>query len=354
MPKKLKYIVNLNGTEIYSINDTKNYVISNHDTCELLSRPEIVGYDIKLKMLSPISDFLKYFCKEFYIENVHIVNILRGGLNFPIEEACYKCKVNVSGTSFLSSERVFDNERISQIVSNYKKILKISDSTIIIGDIIATGETIRNAVNNIKKNYKEYNKSIKRIIFFTIGTISAIKAIKKMEEELFECWDDFEGIHLAFIEGVFTTYSSSGLTELNLPNVDFRVSEGIISPNYRSQLLNEEYTLFEKCTIYDGGSRRFEQHHHIDTILNYWFCLSVLKHHIGIPDFFAEKMGYCVLDEFFDWVHINGYEELDKTAMYSLYIKEKQFFEKLIKTDCKSIATKRYQMLLSYYNKEAI
>ena len=28
--------------------------------------------------------------------------------------------------------------------------------------------------------------------------------------------------------------------------------------------------LFEKCTIYDGGARRYEIHEHIEEVLEFW------------------------------------------------------------------------------------
>lgn len=351
MCKELNFIAKSNNTEIYSIGRTNNFIISNDNTCELLTNPEIIGYDIGRKFISPISDALKYFRVIFDLEDINVVNILRGGLNFPIEEACYNEKIKISGTSFLTSERLFADGKVSQVISKYKKILDISNATIIIGDIIASGETIYNTVHYIIEKYKRSKKTLKRIIVFTIGTVNAIEVMNKLESELKECWDSFVGIHFVFFEAVFTTYDSYGITKLNLPKVDFCFSGGLLAPKYRYQLFDDDYTLFEKCAIYDGGARRFEQNLHIDFILNYWLSLSKLKFDINPHDFFFEKMGYSLPEKFSDWVNINGYKKLYDNRLYDLYIREKQFFESIKEESIKSLATNRYNRLLKYYSK---
>ena len=351
MCKELDFIVKVNNTDIYSISHTNSYIISNYNTRELLTKPEIVGYDITRKIYFPISDMLKYIRSAFSLENINIVNILRGGLNFPIEESCYDGKINIAGTSFLTSERLFIDGKVSQIESKYQKVLDVSNATIIIGDIIASGETLSNTLRFVVEKYKQSKKSIKRIIVFTIGTINALGIKNKLENEFKKYWDSFEGIYFVFFEAVFTTYSSNGITRLNLSNVDFFFNGGLLVPNYRDRLFEDDYALFEKCAIYDGGARRFEKNLHITSILDYWFNLSKVGFNINLQELFIEKMGYSVSNNFYDWIKVNGYVRLDKNKLYDLYIKEKQFFNNIKEKSINCLAEDRYNTLLSYYGK---
>ena len=36
------------------------------------------------------------------------------------------------------------------------------------------------------------------------------------------------------------------------------------------ETLSMQNPLFEKCTIYDGGARRYEIHEHIEEVLEFW------------------------------------------------------------------------------------
>lgn len=72
----------------------------------------------------------------------NILSILRGALNYPLEESCYREHIRVHDISFLSSERVFENEEIAGLEIKYSKLTMVPDSTLMIGDIIASGETL--------------------------------------------------------------------------------------------------------------------------------------------------------------------------------------------------------------------
>lgn len=353
MYEKLDYNISKikqeNNSTIYKIDDKKCYIISNLSTRQLLGKPELVGYDICEKLLVPIKDMLCFFKKEQILSNINVVNILRGGLNFPIERACFTEELNVEEVSFLTSERIFVDDKVSRIESKYRKIADVPDATIILGDIIASGETLYNTIKYITEEYINYKNKIKKIIIFTIGTNNAITLIQKLEKELKALWKEFEGIHIVFFEAVFTTYFSSGITGLNLPYVDFTFKNGILAPEYRKILIENPYTIFEKCAIYDGGARRFEKKIHINTILKYWNDLYLIADKISLQKFYNEKMGDAFLN-LEDWINLNNYKELDKKEIASLYFCEKDYFEILQKLNLKRISGDRYEQLISYYS----
>lgn len=343
-----------NNSIIYSTGSEEIYIVSNPDTRDLLCNPEIVGYNIVQKLFAPIRDVLQFLGKNYIFSNVNLVNILRGGLNFPLELACYSNDIEVDEISFLTSERIFLDDKVSRIESKYRKIANVPHAVLMIGDIIASGETFYNTVKYVVEKYVYDKNQIRKIVVFTIGTINALRVVHQLESELRKRWNNFEGIVTIYLEGIFTTYSSRGITNLNLPYVDFVYYNGVLAPEYRKALFERPHIVFEKCAIYDGGARRFEKKLHINTIMSYWNALRQLGDRINLQEFYREKMGLYSdynFPELDSWAKINHYEKCNEKEMDSLYCFEKDFYHSLEKNNIVDIATSRYEELGLYYQK---
>lgn len=338
---------------IYRIGEENVYIISHPNTRELLCNPEMIGYNVPQKLLLPIKDILLYLNKVISLNNINIVNILRGGLNFPIEEACFDNGIGINEISFLTSERIFLDNKVSRIESKYQKIANVPNSTIIIGDIIASGETFYNTIKYLVENYVYNKNQIRNIVVLTIGTNNVFDLIRRLQYKLKERWPGFQGIYVVFFEAVFTTYTSCGITQLNLPHVDFTFKNGILAPEYRRNLFERQHILFEKCAIYDGGARRFEKNIHINDIVGYWKNLCSLSDNINIKEFYSEKIGYGfngLFPDLFEWIKRNNYKELDEVESENLYHFEKSYYEQLQHFNVYDIAVNRYIGLISYYH----
>ena len=334
---------------LYPLNTRNTYIISNPSSRKLLCEPEIIGYEIAQLLLHPISNAIEYLITHNIITDISIVYILRGGLNFSIEDACYQNNLEVKGVSFLTSERVFLENKVSRIECKYRKINSINNATIIIGDIIASGQTLKNAVEYIVEQYILTGKTLKNIIVFTIGTSSTLEVISQLNYKLKQRWDQFEGIWTIFIEGIFTTYPDVGITRLNLPDVDFSVNGGLLAPEYRLSIMEKPHIIFEKCCIYDGGARRFEPKDHISCILKYWSNLISKANEIKIADFLLEKYGYGDIISFEEWKGINCYKSLNIKTLKDLYQSEISFFQKTIQLSLSQIAESRFNDLNNLY-----
>lgn len=354
MPEKLNYNIvgrtELGQSVLYTLNVEKTFVISHPASRKLLCEPEIVGYQIQELLLPPISHALEHFLDNGMVKNVNIVNILRGGLNFPIEAACEGNGIKVQGVSFLTSERVFLEKKVARIESKYRKINAINNATIIIGDIVASGDTLYNAVQFIEERYILAEKEPRNIVVFTIGTDSTLKVIKNLNCILKERWNKFEGFFVVFFEGIFTTYLNNGITGLNLPGVDFSYNGGLLAPEYRDSLMKDYHIVLEKCAIYDGGARRFEQCDHISCILDYWRNLAVKADDIRITDFLEEKYGYYVPPSFDQWKNINHYADFNADKLEMLYRLEKDFFVRFSQISLRQIVESRFIWLKNYYS----
>ena len=83
------------------------YVVSNAGTRKLLFKPEVVGYEVYQCLLDSTTRMMRHFHNKGMISSANILSILRGALNYPLEESCYREDIPVHDISFLSSERVF-------------------------------------------------------------------------------------------------------------------------------------------------------------------------------------------------------------------------------------------------------
>ena len=221
-------IFNNQGVSLYGLKDEKllndYYIISADESRKLMNHPEVVGYEVYTSLLGPSCQALKYLNENGKISSVSVLNILRGALNFPIEEACNLNNIPVHDISFLSCERTFDkNGDINGLAVMYEKLEPVQNATLIIGDILASGETLVECLRHVTDYYRQKKTSLKNIILFTIGGTRAFKLLENLTNEIREYWPDFEGFITVFYEGVFSCYEpgDKGVSGINRALIDF-------------------------------------------------------------------------------------------------------------------------------------
>ncbi len=343
------------GVECYRLEGgnfvNKYYIVSEEGTRRLLNTPEIVGYEVYHCLLNATSRMMKFFKEEGDITSANILSILRGALNYPLEESCYREKIRVHDISFLSSERVFHDDTISGLVIKYSKLAMVPDSTLLIGDIIATGDTLVHCLRYLTKHYCRMKAKLRNIIFFTIGGNTGIEVMEKLTEEIREFWPEFEGFITVYYEGIFNTYKERGVTGINLPYVDFYWKDGILAPEYRRRTLSLRNVLFEKCTIYDGGARRYEIGDHVNEVLEYWEGILDRAQCIDLKQLTDEKLGYETPVSLEDWIGYNHYEQLDRALVEELYAQEQEYLASLEGVTVEEIARQRIDEIRSALHK---
>lgn len=317
------------------------YIVTSATTRYLLNSPEVVGFENYDRMCNPTKTVLDFFNKKGLITSANILTILRGGLNYPLEECCYRAGISVNDMSFLSCERVFDGELISGLDIKYKKLSIIDGGTLIIGDIIATGDTLVKCLKYIVKEYRTAGARLRNIVFFTIGGNMGITVLENLTEELREYWPEFEGFYCVYHEGIFSTYKEKGVTGINLPFVDFYWKDSVLAPEYREQTLNDDDALFEKCTIYDGGARRYEIPEHYNEVMEYWEGLDAIADTVDFAAFTDEKFGYKTPLSYEEWLEENHYHKIDEEVAKRLYAQELAYLENNKKRTLKEITTRR-------------
>lgn len=69
--------------------ENEYYVVSEAETRKLLNTPEVVGYEVYHCLIPSTSQMLYYFKEQGKVTAANILSILRGALNYPLEESCY-------------------------------------------------------------------------------------------------------------------------------------------------------------------------------------------------------------------------------------------------------------------------
>jgi len=219
----------------------------------------------------------------------------------------------------------------------------VPGSTLLIGDIVASGDTLVKCLRSVVEFYKAKGMRLRNIVFFTIGARKGIDILEKLTAEIREDWADFEGFIAVYYEGIFSCYEEGnrGVSGINRANIDFYWKDGIIAPEFRRETLSKQNPLFEKCTIYDGGARRYEIREHIEEVLEFWNGILERADIIDKQALLEEKLGHSTDIEFEEWVRSNHYNKLSPAENRWLYEQEKGYVKSLQNVTLREIAEQR-------------
>ena len=354
---RLEYRFYEQGVSCYKVTGApmlnEYYIVSEAETRKLMNCPEVVGYEVYRCLLNPTCQMLYHLKEDGRITSANILSILRGALNYPIEESCFREHIRVHDISFLSSERVFSNGELNGLEIKYNKLTVVPGSSLLIGDIIASGETLVHCLKYVLDYYRTRGAKLRNIIFFTIGGMQGVDVLEKLTAEIRQYWPDFEGFITVYYEGIFNCYEPGdrGVCGFNRALIDFYWKGGIISPEFRRQTLSKRDPLFEKCTIYDGGARRYEISEHIEEVLDFWQTLLAKSDSIDKTALLEEKLGHSIDITYEDWLADTHYQLLDEKQNRWLYCQEKGFINGLKDVTLKEIASTRIDEFTSSLKK---
>ena len=304
-------------TNIYRISlssvENRYFMLSNPSARRLLAYPEVVGFDCYRALLDATRDGLKFLLPTAPAGGMDIFTILRGGLNYPLEEAAFECGIPVREMHFVSCERVIEDHKILGLEVRYQKITPSPERVVAIGDILATGDTLRLCFEHLINEFYRCGGSLRRFIFFTIGGTRAIDLFENLTAKVKALFPGFEGFDCCFFEGMFTVYTDNGASGINTPNIDFGWNGGIVTPEFRRYVMEHPDALMEKCIIYDGGARRYELPLHFAEVLDYWMGIFERADKIDAHAMLCEKLGYDAPLSYEDWLvatHLGGLGDL--------------------------------------------
>ena len=147
-------------------------------------------------------------------------------MNYPLEESCYKEHIRVHDISFMSSERVFENGEMTGLEIKYCKLATVPNSTLLIGDIIASGETLVNCLRYVIDYYRKQGAKLRNTIVSYIavpmvavlGTVAMVLAVMRGDGTIVD--------QFAKSSGTLTVIGGAGLV------VGSFVSGGTATPNF--------------------------------------------------------------------------------------------------------------------------
>ncbi len=317
---QLKTINQSEDISIYKIEsnfpkEIDRYIISTPETRDICNKPEVLGVEYTEKLKTAVAKSLKHF-KDILTneENICVFNFLRGSLNFHIREALnIAFNFNKHNTSFMSSQRFKEDGRWGVKENMYRKLNFPKPTTLLIGDVVATGVTMQEGINLIYEEVKKADSELKDIIFFTIGCHKIEKVFENILPKL-KTFKNFNKVHIIYFEGKFKLVDSKTELKIGIPGTDLIRKDCLLSPEFEQSQLNSLSFPLERCTIYDAGSRSFQIKEYREEVLNYWGkTLELANNGFTLKQALEERLPNNIKQKFFE-----KYTELDSEALKNI------------------------------------
>jgi len=254
----------------------KRYVVSTPFTRSILNKPEIIGFDYIKNMRAGVLETLKLFrqFEKYGDKNISVLHFLRGGLNFGLFNMLNSAYgFNRMSASFITSQRY--KKRADWFIKDdqYRKFSIPDDAVIFIGDVLATGTTLDNGLEILRKQCLSEDKNIRRIVMFTIGCRRAEEILEKYHD-IFRKNFDYEETIIIYFEGRFVVPQNKNDFTICLPGTDLVKKNALLTCEFaKSQSEKVTYPL-ERCVVYDVGARAYDCMTHLDDVIDYWRKLS--------------------------------------------------------------------------------
>lgn len=348
---RLSFVGPYQDTNIYELHSpqftNRYFLLSYPDSRSLMGYPEVVDFMARRSLLTQTADAFHFLQDRGLGNSLDILTILRGGLNYPLDEACWQRGIHVRDNHFLSCERKIEDHVIKGLEIKYEKVGSAQDRVLAIGDILATGDTFRYCLDHFLDVFIRGGGSLKRFIFFTIGGTRAIPLMESYSARFRERFPGFEGIDCFFYEGMFTVYEDKGVSGINAPCIDFGWKGGVVSPDFRRFIADRPHLLYEKCIIYDGGARRYEIPLHFEEVLEYWNGIRDRADLIDPVALTEEKLGWSGPLSFEAWKEAVHFQDLDIPGLEELWRAESRVWEEARHLDLRALSDRRIASIKS-------
>jgi hypothetical protein len=252
----------------------RRFIATTPQTRSISNDPTIAGIRYTRRLREACTEIFRSFDFGLKEREVVVLNILRGALNFGLRDALadaygwYR-----HNTSFISAQRARDDQdeeswHITE--KGYKKIFFPSVTSLVMGDVVATGTSLHFALNEIIKAAVDQRCELKNIVFFTYGGQKAEIIFKEIDSKCRELFPNFQQTFVIYLEGRFTVPDINTKLSIRLTGTDLLRYRALMAPEFiESQYESPTYPL-ERCIIYDAGSRAFWIPEYVDDVIDYW------------------------------------------------------------------------------------
>ena len=264
------------------------------ETRSICNDPQILGTEYTRRLQRACARILSAGGFTLTENSTAVINILRGGLNFGLRDAladAFGWKAHT--TCFISAQRARDTADPEEwhITENaYRKVYFPQEPRLVIGDVVATGTSLRFALEELLKSAEAENASLRSILFFTYGGPRAMEILNEVDGLCRRKFPDYEATTLVFLEGCFQVPDIHSRLTIRLTGTDLLRTDAIMAPEFiESQYEDPAYPL-ERCTIYDAGSRAFWIREYAADVMSYWKqVLDLAVHGVSYADYLAQR-----------------------------------------------------------------
>lgn len=257
---------------------TRRFILTTPETRAICNNPRVLGIDYTRKLQKGCEFALRNLVNSAGLnlkeKETVVYNILRGGLNFGLRDSLADAfGWNSHSSSFISAQRrrCKDNPDEWEIVEgDYHKLYLKPVSSIVFGDVVATGTSLEHGMEILLDEVKRTAVSIRNIVFFTIGGIKTEEILSDISVRLKEICPEFEGCYIVYIEGRFVVPDENTPIHIKITGTDLIKREALMAPEYIESQYEQATFPLERCTIYDAGSRAFLVSEYADDLLEYW------------------------------------------------------------------------------------
>lgn len=274
------------------------YIASTSASRKVLGDPRVVGVEYTNLMRQACSGALASLENAGLVRlsesECLVLHILRGGLNFGLREALSDAfGWNAHASAFISAQRARksdDPEEWYITEGEYQKVYAPNEVSLVFGDVVATGTSLRYALRRVLLLMEEQNASLKEMLFFTIGGSRSEEILEEMDRECRERFSGYRGAALVYLEGEFTVAASDSSLRIREPGTDLLRRGALMAPEFIESQYEDPASPLERCVIYDAGSRAFWLPEYFRDFRGYWReVLSLAEAGLRFDEYLRER-----------------------------------------------------------------
>ncbi len=222
---------------------------------------------------APFADFLRSVPSG----SLCVLNFLRGGLIFDLSRALFRAlDARHHSTCFMSSQRTCDNGLWTVHESMYRKLRVPNDGILVVGDVVATGSTLKHGMRVLLDHLVQARVALKGVVFFTIGGSNLERLLEDSDSECRRYYPGYQETHAVYLEGRMHLVREEDDIPLGEPGTDLIRKGALLAPEFVSCQNHPHSAVLERCVIYDAGSRAFDCANYLRDVLHYWRHLAGL------------------------------------------------------------------------------
>lgn len=270
------------------------YAATSPGTRRICNDPAVAGVEYTDALRLSCADILRALGPVCGETEAVVVNLLRGGLNFGLREALRDAYGwNCHTTCFMSAQRARDegDPEAWHITENaYKKVYLPERVSFFVGDVVATGTSLRYGLRELVKTASEQKADVRNIVFFTYGGPVAREILAECDAACRRAFPDYGRTVLVYLEGCFAVAAPDTPLHVRLTGTDLLRLGATMAPEFaESQYESPSYPI-ERCTIYDAGSRAFWLFEYVADVIGYWRQnLQFANHGMTFGELLAER-----------------------------------------------------------------